>query len=324
MKTQGLVFIKTPAKITTVLRVLKKRPDNYHEVRLVLVPISLYDTLRITKSVDKGVSFSITTASNLDENTDETEADGELSKNIEDNLVVRAARKFCQAANITPALDMALEKHIPVGAGLGGGSGNAAGTLISLNRMYARPLSPAQLHQLALELGADVPFFLHPRPTLARGVGDRLAHLHDYPTLTLLVVKPRFSISTAEAYAQVTPRDVPEATPEMAGLAGSTSLNVKAPEALEAEIARELINDFEAALFPRYPQLAELKNRLLELGADGAALSGSGSALFGVFLGGHALQRRDEAGKALLQDTSLGVFPCHSLGEHDYHPAPAL
>lgn len=280
--------IQTPAKITPFLHVLARRPDGFHEVRLGLVPVSLYDSIAIEIAPGRGIAL---------------EVDGpEPLGPPEDNLVHRAARAFQRASGTLPGLRLHLRKHIPAGAGLGGGSGNAAGTLVALNTIAGRPLSGERLAALALGLGADVPFFLAPRPSLAEGRGERLQPLEGFPELPVLIVKPPFAVSTAAAYRAVRPRPRPASAGRLDSLAA---------------VVGALHNDFEAPLFGHYPELAAIKRRLLEAGAAGALLSGSGSALFGVFADAPA---RDRALRALSAEPSWRVWPCATLARHDYLP----
>ncbi len=255
---------------------------------MTLVPISIYDELEFRVSTVGGISLVV----------DAPEPLGAP----EDNLAYRAAAAFQERARLTLALQIHLRKRIPAGAGLGGGSGNAAGTLLALNAMHGHPLQNAELDQLALQLGADVPFFLNPVPSHATGRGERLSPLSAFPRLALVVVKPPLSISTRAAYEGVTRFSTNRAAPPLATL----------PQVLGA-----MENQFEASLFKAHPHLAEVKRRLLEAGAAGALLSGSGAALFGVFEDEAA---RDDAAAGLARESSWQVFSCETLTRHTYLP----
>lgn len=293
-KTQGQFRLETPAKITLRLHILSRRKDGYHELRLALAPVSLYDSLSFDLHAGAGISLSL--------------QGGQPPKGDEgENLVLRAALAFQEALGERVSAAIHLAKRIPAGAGLGGGSGNAAGTLVALNRWYGNPLSPARLHGLAEALGADVPFFLDPRPAWAGGVGNLLRPLEGFPLLELLIVKPPLSIATGEAYALATPEAYPP------GAATDAP-----PLATVEQVVAGLYNRFEAALFPHHPELAQIKARLLESGAMGALLSGSGSALFGVFEDAAA---RDAAASGIIAGEAGAdwtVLPCRTLARHRY------
>ena len=171
--------IQTPAKINPLLYILGKREDGFHELYMHMVPVSLYDTLTFAENIKQGLNFQIKGASF-------TEPD-------EDNLVVRAVRAFEKVSRVKVNYDILLEKKIPIGAGLGGGSGNAAGTLKALNYLFRNStqssgLIPAEtLHEIALELGSDIPFFLNPGPTEISGRGDKLRDLPNYPKFFVVI-----------------------------------------------------------------------------------------------------------------------------------------
>ncbi|MCZ6533403.1 MAG: 4-(cytidine 5'-diphospho)-2-C-methyl-D-erythritol kinase [SAR324 cluster bacterium] len=280
--------IKTPAKITPYLQVLSPRNDGFHEVNIALAPVSIFDELELRPAVRAGIGLEVT---------------GSDAKGApRENLVYRAALAFQDASGMELALELRLHKNIPSGAGLGGGSGNAAGTLLALNALHGNALDEEQLAELALDLGSDVPFFMRPTPSLARGRGEQLAALPEFPELALLVVKPPFEISTAQAYGMLKDPAADPVTPPMGSL---------------DEVLSALENQFEQPLGTAYPELAEIKFRLLGAGAAGALLSGSGSALFGVFADA---ARRDSAADLLRGASDLTLFPCRTLRNHAYLP----
>lgn len=291
VKTQAPLKLRSPAKINPILRVLRRRDDGYHDVALCLLPVSLYDTVTIGPG-PAGIRLTV----------DSAQALGDPSQ----NLVHRAAAAFCDAMGEPPALTLGLTKHIPAGAGLGGGSGNAAAVLLGLNALAGYPLAGERLAALALGLGADVPYFLNPQPCWGLGRGERLAPISAPPSLPLLIVVPPLGISTGEAYAQVTPRAAPTAPPTL-----------DTPEALVAA----LHNDFAAPLGRRHPVLGEVRDALLGAGARAALLTGSGSATVGYFADETTQQ---QAAATLSRGTPWQVFPCHTLARHDYAlPPPA-
>ncbi len=252
---------EAPAKINLGLRVLRRRPDGYHDIETVLLRIPWTDRLTLTPA-DR---FTFT-CSDPALPTDER------------NLCVRAARHLAELLHQPLTGWLHLDKRVPYGAGLGSGSSDAAATLRLLLRSWKHPLAANDLHQLAATLGSDVPFFLLPtQAALATGRGEQLQPLPTYHfPFHLVVLVPSFRIATAEAYRLVQPRA--SRRPSLVEIVASND-----PERWR----RELQNDFEAPLFARYPELKTLKQWLLQCGAVYAALSGSGSALFGVFTERH-------------------------------------
>jgi len=285
MKTQVRLRIATPAKINPFLWILGRRADGYHDVRLGYVAISLYDEIVLTPVSRAGVGLQVS---------------GMAHSPGEDNLILRAARLYEEASGSTLSLEITLNKTIPVGAGLGGGSGNAAGVLMGLNGMMGNLLSGAELSGLAARLGSDVAFFLNCHPAIGHGRGEQLIPLPDFPRLNLVVVMPPLAISTAKAYALATPRG---AAPEDPGL-------------LDQEgVLAALENDFERPILENFPQTARARNCLLDAGAQGALLSGSGAAVFGVFSTDVAQQA---AARQIREETGWQVFACHTLNGHSY------
>ncbi|MDH4247373.1 MAG: 4-(cytidine 5'-diphospho)-2-C-methyl-D-erythritol kinase [Deltaproteobacteria bacterium] len=296
MKTQAILNCLTPAKITARLRILAKRQDGYHEVQILLIPVGLYDRLSLKPKRTGGIQLRVASEDSLGA--------------VEDNLVYRAARRFEQALGTPLHVEFRLEKNIPAGAGLGGGSGNAAGALVGLNSLFGQPFSEDTLRALGGELGSDIPFFITPLPTLAEGRGERLTPLEGLPKLALLIAKPPLSISTAEAYGRWQP-EVPR---------GPQALNAAPREPLPAlhsaaAIAAALQNDFMPVLGGVYPILGELRDRFLDRGALGAVLSGSGSAVVGVFADEGA---RDAAALTFAGDSQWKSWVCDSLSHHAY------
>lgn len=249
------------AKINLGLRILRRRPDGYHDIESCMLPISWADQL--TVEIATGAVADSYEVSGLA---------GELP--IERNLVYKAVQLLRAQHPEIPPLQLKLEKLIPTEAGLGGGSADAAYTLLAINELCRLGLSTAQLEAMAGELGSDCPFFIQSRPVLVTGRGERLTPLTMPSALLskwLLVVKPPIGMSTAEAYRQVTRH--PEAEGKLTTL-------------LERPIAqwREfIVNDFESVVFAHYPELAALRDTLYRHGALYAAMSGSGTALYGIF-----------------------------------------
>lgn len=257
------------AKVNRDLRVLGRRPDGYHEIRSVIQTIDLHDEIRVSGS--DAFRFSTT--------------DGPAD---ESNLVVRAVRAFEEETSTRVRLRLDLNKRIPAGAGLGGGSADAAVTLLGLVRTYRRPIPGGRLSDMLRTLGSDVPVFAVGGRVLATGRGEVVFPLPDAgetATRCFVLVDPGFRVATGEAYSWLTE------TPESTTILGFCAcFDPTLGDAQPTPDAR--LNDFEAALFPRFPELADIKRRLWEAGALSAALTGSGSWLFGEFAG------RSEAGRA--------------------------
>ena len=250
------------AKINLGLRVTARRPDGYHDLDTVFVPIALKDALEVVEC-PQGEGCRLHVAA-----TDGTVLDCADA----DNLVARAYRLLVAEGYTLPPVEVWLTKHIPSGAGLGGGSADAAFMLLVLRQMFRLPIADDVLALLAGRLGADCPFFIFNRPLHATGTGDCFAPLPCDPMagLRAVVVKPPVFVSTAEAFRHIVP-----ALPD-----------VSLPQLLTApaeEWRHTVTNDFETTLFPLHPELPAIKQRLYDLGAVYASMSGSGSALYGLF-----------------------------------------
>jgi 4-diphosphocytidyl-2-C-methyl-D-erythritol kinase len=258
--------VRALAKINLDLRVLERRPDGYHEIRTVFQTISLADRLEIAFTPARRTSVAI---------------EGPA---IPDNLAERAAHAALAAMKSTAAVRLRLTKRIPMGAGLGGGSSDAAAVLLALPVLAGRPLAPATLLEIASELGSDVPFFLLGGAAAAIGRGTELFPLPDGPNLPGVLVTPEIHVSTAQAYLALGAR-----------LTSDSKQNklVSFQSALWGGVCLDGRNDFEEAVFRQYPELVALKRRLEQSGARQALMSGSGSSVFGLFL------TRAEASRAL-------------------------
>jgi len=245
-------------KINLGLRVLGRRPDGYHNIESVMVPVGWTDILEILPPTQSDVRL-ICTGRHID-------------CPPEKNLVIKAYRTMQQRFDIHP-VDIVLEKIVPDAAGLGGGSADAAATIVALNRHFGLSLDNKEMARVAASIGADCPFFVYNRPMLATDTGTTLTAV-DVPGikgLTLLIVKPEsVSISTAAAYAGISLCD-----------SGDSVLTIiqKPVEYWQ----NHLVNDFESSIFPLAPEIKRIKETLLASGAVYASMSGSGSAVFGLF-----------------------------------------
>jgi 4-diphosphocytidyl-2-C-methyl-D-erythritol kinase len=264
------ITLKSPAKINWFLYVTGKRWDGYHNLFSLMQKISLYDTISLEPSNDENI--------HIISNTDIP---------IKDNLIYRAAVALKNHTGHHGGATITLHKEIPLEAGLGGGSSNAATTLLGLNKLWDLKLSEKELIELASGIGSDVPFFISKGPTLVEGKGEKITQIVFTSNLNLfiLIVKPDFGVSTSTAYKEI------KSYSKIRGnlMEQTKEVFIKKRYDLLSHIMR---NDLEEPVFRLYPELKEIKNELLNYGALGALLSGSGSSLFGVF------KKRNEAEKA--------------------------
>lgn len=257
---------QSPCKVNLILNILGKRADEFHELETVMQPVNLCDRISFQRS-GSGVQLS---CSNPALPTDST------------NLVYRAAQAFLDAALIKEGVVLHLEKNIPMAAGLGGGSGNAATTLLGLNELFDFPLQITQLDAIAASLGSDVPFFLQSKPALATGRGERVVGLENFPALggsSIFLVHPGFGISTPWAYKTLS--RFPKALNGEPGRA-KRLVNVLMQGDLET-VGKELYNSLEAPALEKFPVLALYQEFLREHGAAATLMSGSGSTTFAIF-----------------------------------------
>ena len=242
------------AKINIGLNVVSKRKDGYHDLETIFYPVQLADALEIADSDKTEFTFS------------GLQIDG----SPENNLVFKAYSLLKNDFRL-PELKIHLHKVIPFGAGLGGGSSDAAFALKMLNEYCSLGLKTDQLEKYASQLGADCPFFIQNKPAFASGTGNRLEQINlDLSGYGILIVKPKISVSTPAAYRNIKPAQPPF------GLKGLSKIPVK-------DWKNIVVNDFEKTVFTQYPEIQTLKERLYDSGALYASMSGSGSAVFGVF-----------------------------------------
>ena len=263
------LHILSPAKINLFLHVLRRRPDGYHDLFSLMCRIALYDRIELAAG-DGPVRVEC--------------SDPGLPTD-EGNLAFRAACRFYEALGRSGGADIRLEKHIPAGAGLGGGSSNAAGVLLGLNRLHGSPLSIERLLAVGKGLGADVPFFIFQSPALVSGIGDRLEAYDRIPPLSAVVVSPSLSVSTRMVYQnlnlQLTKLQKPPTRAHLKTAAFDPLLH--------------LCNDLETVTLALHPELATIKAHLIERGALGSLMSGSGSSVFGLFPDRGAARRAADA-----------------------------
>jgi len=245
------------AKINIGLNIVEKREDGYHNIETVFYPIGLCDILDIETSVScSDYSFS---SSGIP-----------ISGDPEDNLIVKSIR-LLQSQYQIPPVDISLIKQIPLGAGLGGGSSDAAFALKAINEMFDLKITKYRLEKIASLLGADCPIFIKNKPVFATGIGNVFSPIKlKLKGYFLLLVKPDIHVSTPEAYSLVVPKK-----PEF-------SLIESIAQPIE-EWKNLITNDFETSVFSKYPEIAVIKDNLYELGASYASMSGSGSSVYGIF-----------------------------------------
>ena len=254
------IKVRTPAKINLALDVLGLRDDGYHEIATVMQTISIFDDIAITKRKEPGITLSSTLPF--------LPIDGR-------NLAAKAVTVFFEAAQITSGIEIMLTKRIPVGAGMAGGSANAAGVLLGLNSMFNTGYKIDELTEIGRPLGSDVAFCLRRGTFLATGKGDELTRVTDMPACTVVVAKPRRSISTPALYSSFDAH-TPTRHPEIRALIASFSNGVR-------QMASNMYNILEPVATVEVPQIADMINDLKEGGAAAAIMTGSGSAVFGVF-----------------------------------------
>jgi 4-diphosphocytidyl-2-C-methyl-D-erythritol kinase len=263
--------LRSLAKINLDLRVLNKRPDEFHELRTVFQSISLADTI------------------DIDYEPGRTRIELESNLNIPDNLIVKAADIFLEASRRTARLRFRLKKRIPMGGGLGGGSSNAAAILLALPVLLKKPLPLEKLLEIAGRLGSDVPFFLLGGACVGLGRGTELYPLPDVPAQPAVLVTPGVHVSTADAYRSLD-RKLTNELPS--SIINSFQAFVWRVGGLSPGLDWGSTNDFENAVFNLHPQLKTIKGKLLKLGARPALMSGSGSSLFGIC---RSREQRDKA-----------------------------
>lgn len=249
------ITIKAPAKINLGLNVIEKRNDGYHNIETIFYPIHLCDELYINRA--EKTSFKCS------------------DKNLpidKSNLVIKAISKFEQYVQQSLSVEIYLEKKIPVGAGLGGGSSDAAAVLLGLNELFNYNLKIEELRKLAFSIGSDVPFFIKPLPAFACSRGEELRYINLKIDKPILIVHPGISVSTIWAYSKVTPRKPQQSLFELSNI-----------DLDDRNMINLISNDFESVVFQEFPEIKQIKQSLLNHAAMFALMSGSGSSVFGIF-----------------------------------------
>ena len=284
------------AKINWILRVLGKRPDGYHEVVTVLQTISLHDELTIKLSERGPIKLT---------------CDDPTIPTGQDNLVLKAAEFLMAGFEDHFSADIELKKRIPAMGGLGGASSNAAVTLLAINKLWKGEYFNVEEFEPE-SLGADVPFFLIGGRCAATGIGEVLRPLADGPKQHLIVITPNARVSTAKAYASLNAPSL--TTPDSVSILSSSLADLNSADSTQWRLR----NDFETVIFEIEPEIGRAKNALLEAGAWGALLAGSGSSVFGVFDNEAA---RDRGLKNLTFEAGWRVFSCETISREEYFRA---
>lgn len=305
-QTEGRIIVNAHAKINLSLDILGTLPNGYHKVQMIMQSLFLHDTVTISVKEPDSVE---------DSDRDERTSAGQIRLICNDsslptdnkNLAYRAARLFLNEHPQKENIRITLDKEIPVAAGLAGGSSDAAAVLRGLNLLFSTDLSEAELASLGLTLGADVPYCLMLGTALSEGIGERLTPLPKAPKCTCLLVKPAASVSTGEIYKQY---DI---------LAQSAAVRHPDTEALlEAiktgsfrRLTQNMCNVLEPVTTSFVPEIAEIRKKMYELGAEGVLMSGSGPTVFGLFSNDHAAHEADRYFyEHNYEDTFLTSFYC--------------
>ena len=279
------LHLESPAKVNLRLEILKRREDGYHELRTILQKISLHDTLHFFLKKEKGVSIT----------TDHPKLP--VGK---DNLVFRAAQSVLKVSGYKGGIHIEIEKRIPLGAGLGGGSSNAATALKALNQLLKMDLSKRELMGMGLEIGADVPFFFLEGAAIGLGIGERLKKIK-LPILYFVLIYPNYEVSTRWAYENFVLTNQ--------RIHFNLHKFLRTPEG----ISRILLNHLEEVVSEKYPQIDIMKKILFSAGALGTLMTGSGPTVFGLFPEGKSAAGAYEKIRKLVGRKGWVVFNTHSI-----------
>ncbi|MDI6786674.1 MAG: 4-(cytidine 5'-diphospho)-2-C-methyl-D-erythritol kinase [bacterium] len=248
--------VYAPAKVNLYLRVLAKRSDGYHDIETIMQTISLYDTLVFSKSKDSQIKLI---------------CNNPLLPVDEGNLIYKAVQILKKYTNYKKGIDIYLKKRIPIAAGLGGGSSDAAATLMTLNELWKVNLKKEELKKLGAKLGADVPFFIEKGTVLATGIGDKLTPLEPIPKTWMVLLYPKIEISTKWVYNKV----------KFKLTKNDFDINIISKN-YKYRLASILFNSLEEIILKHYPLIDDIKKEFMDVGALGALMSGSGSCVFGI------------------------------------------
>ena len=254
------VVIKAMAKVNLGLDVLRRRENGYHDVKMVMQTVNLYDTLTLSKTED-GIAITTNT--------------GELPLN-EDNLIYKASKLLFEYMGKNAGVSIHLDKQIPIAAGMAGGSTDAASTLLGLNELYEFGLNKEELAEIGVKIGADVPYCIYGGTYLSEGIGEVLTKLPDAPECFVVIAKPEIGVSTKYVYENLHIETVKD-HPDIAGMIEAIKTG-----SLDG-VAEKMENVLETVTIKRYPEIEAMKKCLMENGAENALMSGSGPTVFGIF-----------------------------------------
>ena len=254
------VVIKAMAKVNLGVDVLRRRENGYHDVKMVMQTVDLYDTLTLSK-IDKGIVITTNT--------------GELPLD-EDNLIFKAAKLLLEYTDKKAGVSIHLDKQIPIAAGMAGGSTDAAATLLGLNELYNLDLTKEALAEIGVKIGADVPYCIYGGTYLSEGIGEVLTKLPDAPDCYVVIAKPEIGVSTKYVYENLHIETV-EKHPDIDGMIDAIKKG-----SLDG-VAKKMENVLETVTIKRYPEIETMKKCLLKNGAESALMSGSGPTVFGIF-----------------------------------------
>lgn len=254
------IVIKAMAKVNLGLDVLRRRENGYHDVKMVMQTVNLYDTLTLSK-IDEGIVITTNT--------------GELPLN-EDNLIYKAAKLLLEYVDKKAGVSIHLDKQIPIAAGMAGGSTDAASTLVGINELYNLDLTKEELAEVGVKIGADVPYCIYGGTYLSEGIGEVLTKLPDAPDCYVVIAKPGIGVSTKYVYENLHIETV-EKHPDIDGMIDAIKTG-----SLDG-VTEKMENVLETVTIKRYPEIETMKKCLLENGAENALMSGSGPTVFGIF-----------------------------------------
>jgi 4-diphosphocytidyl-2-C-methyl-D-erythritol kinase len=248
--------IKTPAKINIGLSIISKREDGYHNLETIFYPINLWDELTVRED-NKFVLVTTNPQLNSEQN----------------NTIIKAKELISKLTGIEIKVKVTLNKRMPIGAGMGGGSSDGAAALILFNKFYDLKLSNKVLFSLALKIGSDAPFFIEPKPKFGSSRGEIFESIRLIIDKPILIVNPGIHISTSWAFSRIRPK-MPETHLNQIELGGHNNLS---------SFKNTIVNDFEPFVFESYPEIKEIKDKMYDLGAEFSLMTGSGSTVFGIF-----------------------------------------
>jgi len=282
------VTLLSPAKINLTLEVLDKKNYGYHHLRSIIQPIDLFDEIRLEVNEGDGVNLYIEGAVKIPQNYN--------------NLIYKAASLYIEKSNYNAQITASIKKNIPLEAGLGGGSSNAAATLIGLNKILKK-FNTNQLTNLASKLGADVPFFIKCRTSLVEGIGDKIRLLNKFPLMKYLIVKPDFGLSTKIVYQKYDEMHT--------GISDNNKL-LNIDDTIDKYKNSEFVikNDLEEPAISLNSKLKEVKDLMLELGCNNVSVTGSGTALFSIL---SKFKDADEIYSYLKDSDKYKVFLCKGI-----------